>query len=209
MTMKHKFKLFIFFLAVALFCLGPVGARDYSVMFFSGDEETYTTVSATDPSTGGFGFNGVQRTIITSTDHGFKANSYVWIDGTTYYDGMRYIEAVAANTITVRGAYTAENTAGTETIKAAVYVERPWELLGFQVHLNTASATSENLVVAVDAEKGSSYDVKLYSKDMNGIQDVVYKFDPPEPMEPKDVVTFTWANTNDTTWTIRAFYREK
>jgi hypothetical protein len=28
-------------------------------------------------------------------------------------------------------------------------------------------------------------------------------------MEPKDVVTFTWANTNDTTWTIRAFYREK
>jgi len=185
-------------------------ARDYSILYFTGDDVTNTTLHATAAATGGFGENGVQRTILTTTsaDHGYKAGSHVLITGSTNYDGMRYIEAVSANNkITIRGKFVAETPAGTETVRTAVYFDKPWELLGFRVHLNAASATSENLVVAKDSAKASAYDTKLYTKDMNGVQDIVYNFETPIALDPKDVVTFTWANTNEKTYGIEVLHR--
>ena len=174
-----KLKIILFTILVVLFCLQPAIARDYDVMYFSGNEETYTTLDNTLAATGGTA-NGKALTILTSTDHGFKVGSYVWISGTTNYDGLRLIQAVAANTITIYAKYVAEVPAGTETLKAAAYLnqKKNWELLGFRVHLNAASATSENLVVAIDSAQGTAFDAKLYSKDMNTLQDVLYKFDP-------------------------------
>lgn len=201
-----KLKLFIFILSIIFLLSYPAFAKDYNVLFFTGDEETNTTLDNTAAADGGV--RGTQKlTTLTSTDHGFKAGSYIWINGTTNYDGLKKIQAVAANTITIYATFVAETPAGTETLTAAAYFKKDWELLGFRVHLNAASATAENLVVAIDSNTSSAYDTNLYTKDMNTLQDVIYNFDPPVKLNKKDVVTFTWANTNDKTWGIEVFYK--
>ena len=202
-----KLLVFIMTLVLAMTLYTPICfARDYEILHFSGDEETYTTLTAGDSSNQSVGSERIV-TRITSNDHGFKAGSYVWISGTDNFDGLRKIAAVATNTIDIYAKYVAETFAGTETVKAAAYFNEPWELLGFRIHLSEASATSENLVVAIDSNNGTAYDVKLYTKDMNTLQDVRYRWSPAEPLGAKDAVTFTWVNTNDKTWGIDVIYR--
>ena len=182
---------------------------------FSGDEEMNTTIHATavsDKSTDqgeliSGSFEGVTR--LTSTDHGFKATSDLWradkdllilVTGTDEYDGMRKIVAVATNTIDIVAAFVAETPGGTETLRAGFKFADPVEFLGFKLHLNAASATAENLVCQADAAMGAAWDTKFYSKDMNGVQDIVNIFSEPIPIAANDEVYFTWANTNDTLW---------
>jgi len=201
-----RLKLFIFFLAITLFCLQPVFAKDYNVLLFSGNEETYSTLKADDSADGGT-YNSQPLATLPATDHGFQAGSYVWITGTTNYDGIKKIQAVAANTITIYSKHTAETFTTADLIKAAAYFDKDWELMGFRIHLSAASATSENLVVTIDSASGSAYDTILYTKDMNTLTDVVYKFDPVVKLSKKDVVTFAWSNTNDKTWGIEVYYK--
>lgn len=183
--------------------------KDYDEYFFSGDEETYTTLdntAASDQSVpGGTDPTGITR--LTSTDHGFKAGSCVYIQGTTNYDGLRYIEAVAANTFDIRANYVAETPAGTETVKTMHSSPHPFEFLGFEVHLDAASATAENLVVSIDATKGAAWDVKVYSLDMNTIQDIVKLFDTPMKCSPDDKINVAWNNTNDKLWGVKLYVR--
>ncbi|MBU0470555.1 MAG: hypothetical protein KJ984_03710, partial [Nanoarchaeota archaeon] len=87
----------------------------------------------------------------------------------------------------------------------------PFEFLGFEIHLSAASATSENLVIARDSVLGSTYDTKIYSKNMNAIQDIIYMIPKDEPVlcDADDVIDLTWDNTNTKTWTIKFFVRSR
>ena len=85
----------------------------HDTWFFTGDEETYTTLNAADAADGGWA-GDQQLTILPSTDHGFKASSgslqsLCYIQGTTNYDGLKKIHAVAADTITIVAKYVAED----------------------------------------------------------------------------------------------------
>jgi len=185
--------------------------------YFSGDEEMNTTLTATaisDQSAtypGLFRGEGVVR--ITSNDHGFKVSenplnqghkppNCIFIQGTTgrAFDGLRRIIAVAADTIDVVAPVSVLTPGGTETARPAVQFNHPCWFYGFKVHLSAASATTENLVCSIDADKGAAWDVNIYTKDMNGVQDDIYIPSKPIPIAPRDILYFTWANTNDTLW---------
>lgn len=184
---------------------------------YSGAKKTYSAIGASAiANLGRVGPNEESTVDITATAHGFLAGpnqklpNYVYILGTTNYDGMRKIISVPdANSIYVAASYVAETPGGTETLRVAYKSPFPFEFLGFEIHLSAASATAENLVVARDAARGAAYDTKLYSKDMNGIQDVAYAVSKDEPIicQANDVIDLTWDNTNNRTWTIRLFVR--
>lgn len=191
--------------------------------FFSGDEEMNTTLGAVAISdqTSSYGaendllqrFGQINVVRITSNDHGFKAPAeekrptYIYIDGTTNYDGIHRIIAVAANTIDIAAKFVAETPGGTETLRPCLSFEEPWLLVGWNVHLDSASATAENMVVTQDAKMGAAWDTKIYSGDWNGVQDLIQMYEPPIPINGGDLVYWTWANTNDRLWGLEILAR--
>ena len=76
-----------------------------------------------------------------------------------------------------------------------------------RLHLNEASATVENFVIQLQSNKGSQYDVKLYSKDMNGMQDIIYQPEKPHHFDPADKLKFTWTNTDSKTWGLEIIWK--
>jgi len=116
----------------------------HDTWFFTGDEETYTTLNAADAADGGWA-GDQQLTILPSTDHGFKASSgslqsLCYIQGTTNYDGLKKIHAVAADTITIVAKYVAETFTTADTVKAMFGADYPYELLGIEVHVSRGDA---------------------------------------------------------------------
>jgi len=125
------------------------------------------------------------------------------------YNGLRRLWAVTTNnfTILLKRPFVALTPAGTELWFVGTSYDEPWELLGFDLHLNAASATTENLILAKDAKAGAAFDAKLYSKDMNTVQDIVYRFDPVVQMNAGDVAKMTWANSNTKVWGVKLYAR--
>lgn len=76
-----------------------------------------------------------------------------------------------------------------------------------RIHLSAASSTSENFVVTLDSGRGSEYDVKLYSQDMDTVQDLIYQPVDPHEFEAEDSLVFTWTNTNSRTWGMEIVYK--
>jgi hypothetical protein len=76
-----------------------------------------------------------------------------------------------------------------------------WEFCGFKLHLDAASATSENMVISVDADRGAAWDFNIFTEDMNGVQDRSERYADGEIIvQPNDILYVTWTNTNDTLW---------
>jgi len=201
----------------------PLPTQPYDVWEFSGDQETYGTLATTDPATAN-SIDGKHLTTLGATAHGRQAGSLCYIQDTINYSGLKKIQAVATNTITIYAKFIAEASIDTsDTIKTMVTYDRitgkysdagvtvaagpPWELLGFDLHLDAASETAENLVVSVDSNKGAAWDNKIYSKDMNTIQDINYMFDEPRKMESGYKVDFAWVNTNNKLWGLKVYTR--
>lgn len=184
--------------------------------FFSGDEEMNTTLDNTavsDQSSsydksalGGRYRDGVVR--LTSTDHGFKASpnqkqsNLIYIQGTTNYDGLRHIVAVAANTIDIVAPFVAETPGGTEIARPGLKFDERWMFCGFKLHLSSASATAENLVISVDADRGAGWDFNIFTEDLNTVADRAenYSGDNEIILQPNDILYCTYANTDDRTW---------
>ena len=189
--------------------------------FFSGDEEMNTTlanVAASDQSSsydksalGGLYRDGVVR--IGATDHGFKAPvdtdrpNLIYLQGTTNYDGLRYIVAVATDTFDIIAPFVAETPNGKNARPGLSFDER-WEFVGFKLHLAAACATAENLVISVDADRGAGWDFNIFTEDMNGVQDRSEKYAAGEIiLQPDDIVYATFANTNDNLWGLEFIAR--
>lgn len=140
---------------------------------------------------------------IAITAHGFAVKSFVRIKGTTNYDGIYEILAVAANSINIRATYVAETPAGTETISPAIGEgcdgigpDTPFMLLDVRLTLSAAGDAAENFTAtqdsAVDAKLDNQFitqntsGVQYYSGAMSGIG--LREF------EAGDFVDFAWAN---------------
>ena len=78
---------------------------------------------------------------------------------------------------------------------------------GVRLHLSDALAPAENFVITLVSGNGSLYNVKLYSKDMDSVQDLVYQPAKAHGLTSKDSLLFTWTNTNAKTWGLEIVYK--
>lgn len=183
------------------------------VFQFSGDEEMNNTIGATkitDQSRSPW--QNIAR--LTCSDHGLKAGSLIYLQGfaTTSYNTLYLIDAVDTNTFDIfmgKRTVTTDTPAGTETAKPIITYDEPWELVGFELHLDTAGGTAENFTVDIDANKGAAWDTNLYTKDMNGVKDIVQNYTQPRQLEANDLVIFGYANTDDRLWGLKVFARRR
>ena len=76
-----------------------------------------------------------------------------------------------------------------------------------RLHLSDALAPAENFVITLVSSKGALYNVKLYSKDMDSVQDLMYQPAKQHDFGPKDSLLFTWTNTNAKTWGMEIVYK--
>lgn len=76
-----------------------------------------------------------------------------------------------------------------------------------RLHLGVASATTENLVITIQSNKGSTYNTKIYSRDMNSVQDLVYQPSKEHPLIAGDSLKIEWTNTNLRTWGLEIIYK--
>ncbi|RPI88700.1 MAG: hypothetical protein EHM41_00055 [Chloroflexi bacterium] len=178
---------------------------------FSGDEEFNTTIGNSAVSDQSASYREIKYgvTRLTSSDHGYKVSpaiygpepgNLIFVQGTTNYEGLRKIVAVGTDTLDIIAKFVAETPGGTETLRPGFKCDTDVKFLGFELHLDSASATVEDLEIHVDADRGAAWDRKLYDLAMNGIKDYIEIFDPPIVIPAKDIVYCTWANTNDRLW---------
>ncbi|MHA2135397.1 MAG: hypothetical protein ACW99J_16170 [Candidatus Thorarchaeota archaeon] len=158
--------------------------------------------------------SGGHRNIVTIPDtaHGYQAGSLIYLAGTDNYNGLWNIDAVAANTFNIDlGAFkkfTAETFSSGDSGRPAFTYDEAFEFLGFELHLAAAGATSENFSIDVDAAKGAAWDTNLYSKDMNGVQDIVVNFDQPREFKANDLIVCTYTNTDGSNlWGLKLLAR--
>jgi len=188
--------------------------QPHDTWYFTGAKATYTTLNADNDTDGGWGNNAL-LTILPSTAHGFFASSgslqsLIYIQGTTYYNGLRKIHAVADNTITIYAKYVAaEATFGgtLETVKTMYSDNHPFEFLGFELTIDAAVAATEDLTIIIDAAAGSTFDNLIYKKAMNGVRYINYMFDVPRKCAADDKVDVAWANATGDDWGIKLFTR--
>lgn len=196
----------------------PIQRPPIDKWYFSGDEEMNTTFASLAADDKTSDYPNIYRTGVVrlgATDHGYKAAANpedrpnnIFIQGTTNYDGLRQIVAVATDTLDIVAKYVAENPNG-QTLRPGFQFDWDVEFIGFKLHLDTASATAtENLVCSVDADKGAAWDVNIYTKDMNTERDIINIFSKPIPIGAKDRVYFTWANASNRLWGLEILTRK-
>jgi hypothetical protein len=86
----------------------------------------------------------------------------------------------------------------------------PFQLLGFELAINTAPTTSENFTVTKNAGMGAAYDTNIYTKDLSdgSVEDIVYYFSVPVKCHNKDdVIDLAFANTDDRTYGLTVYWR--
>lgn len=76
-----------------------------------------------------------------------------------------------------------------------------------RIHLSAASSTSENFIITLLSVKGSVYNVVLYTRDMDTLQDLVYQPTKEHKFEDGDRLSFTWTNTNLRTYGMEIIYK--
>ena len=141
--------------------------------------------------------------VITSNTHGFQADSQLFFSdidngaGTYFADKMRYLKAVATNTMTVLvdEGYTAGTPAGSEAVCAGWVQDSNYYFHGFKLHLASADAGGATLTLTADSKKAAYFDTLIYSKVMTGVTDLIYMPEVPVPLVGGDILKFAWANT--------------
>lgn len=145
---------------------------------------------------------------IPATNHKFKVGSIVEISGTTNYDGIFVIAAVATNTFDIYSEYTAETFSGSEAVKIVLTSGTEFELLEVKLHVNVAPSTSENFTITRDADEGTYWDELIRSQNMAGTTDFIWDLrDTPLRYQPNDKLTFDWLNSDSRTWGLEVLYR--
>lgn len=145
------------------------------------------------------------KTTIPITAHGLIAGSMVHIAGSVAYDGNYEVLAVAANSITVKAPYVAEEFVGTETFVSGWKMGKPGAVAGIVAHINAGVAAPELMSLGVDADRGADLDFTLDSHDFNTVIDWVEMYDPPIPYEANDIIQVTFANSTSKAFGVRVF----
>ncbi|TET68693.1 MAG: hypothetical protein E3J56_11065 [Candidatus Aminicenantes bacterium] len=148
--------------------------------------------------------------LTTAAAHNLVAGGAITLEGTTNYDGTYMIlEVPTTTTLIVESVYIAETLTTTDLFKLTLAPGQAFEFNGFRLHLNAASATTENLTITLDGGAGTDiFDTEIYSKDMNGVQNIIWMpEDGPIPFGKDDELDFAWANSNTKTYGVEALWR--
>ena len=149
--------------------------------------------------------------LTTAAAHGFNADGWIYITGSTNYSGLRKLVAIpAATTFTFKADYVAETPAGTETAKFVLAPQCDFELLEVRLHLSAAGANVENFTITLDSRLGSEYDVVLRTKAMNTVQDDVWAINSTTERRfffNGDTLVFAWANAGGKTYGLEVIYK--
>ena len=137
--------------------------------------------------------------------NGLAAEDHVYLSGTTSFDGFHKLMAVATNTFDINATYVAETAAGSKLVSIAL--DSDWEWIGLELALSAARSGAENLTVTVNADRGSAWDTTLYTKDMDGVVDLVYYPDLPIILSAADVLDLAWANADTLTYGLKVLAR--
>ena len=179
------------------------------VFEFKGAAVLSNTIIATEAAAvieTGSDFDTVQ---LECTDHGYLAGSLIYLSGfiapLTYLNGLKVIYAVATNTFDVKvkpGKFVVGTPEGSEVARTVATLDEDFEFIGFNMHMDAVSTTSENLLIQKDAAKGEEFDVIYYDRDLDGIDppDIVYAFDDPLQCKAGDLIVATYPNTDDATY---------
>ena len=144
---------------------------------------------------------------IPSTAHGFKVGSHIGIRGSTSYDGIYELIAVAANTFNIYAIYVAETFAGSEMARPELAPGCHFRAMELRLHLDGAAA-AENFVTTLESGLGDDFNVALDTKAMNALTDYVLdlyalrKF-----FNSDDMLYWTCANGNTNTWGLEVKYQ--
>ena len=145
---------------------------------------------------------GAGRVRIAATGHGQKVGSYIYISGTTNYDGNHKILAVAANSFDIEAKFVAETPAGTESGVTGQKMDRPGWIAGIAAKLNAVGA-AENMSIVLDSNRGSDFDFTVDSQMLNTDPNWVEMYSSKMYFEKGDIVKITFANTTSKTYAIR------
>lgn len=162
--------------------------------------------------------NKPYTTTLPDTGHGLLAPSLLYIGNSTNYNGLRKIKSLAdANSMLIYAKFVAETLSSAtwktmftydEFIQDELRPGPPFEFLGFYLTLDAEAATaSEEFTITIDAAKGSAWDNKVYTKDMNGQQHINYIFNTPKPCAAGDKINCEFANADTNTWGLTLFTR--
>jgi hypothetical protein len=96
--------------------------------------------------------------------------------------------------------YTHRST-GNTAINHTIDPGRAFQLEEFRIHLNAVGAAGD-LILTLDANAGSAYDVVLYKQDMTSVTDIIWQPDLPLKFDNGDKIVVAWANAGGKTYGI-------
>lgn len=176
--------------------------RKYDELIFNGAAATNGTLDNDVAVDAGGGL-----VTIPITGHGLKVGSMIHIAGSAAYDGNYVIQAVAANTITVKAAYVIEEFAGTETFVSGWKMNRKGTVAGIAAKLSAGVASSQLMYIQVDAARGADFDFTIDSHDFDTVVNWAEMY--PEtgrfPFDVDDIIMITFTNTTSKTFGVRLF----
>ena len=152
---------------------------------------------------------------ITNSGGGWYTGSTLEITHTINYDGMSTILAqpdVNSMVMSCNG-FIAETLTTDDDVNPWIFFndDRRWELLQFEMHLSAAGDAAENLTLQKDANVlADIFDTTIYTKDTNGVQDIIWT--PPKGviLEGKDRLKLAWANGGTArNWGATFYYRRE
>ena len=179
------------------------------VIYFEGTKAMTATIKATAVEDLG---NGRVR-FQTTAAHGFVATEAVpiqmEIEGTTNYDNVRQVVNISAvDKFDIVSPFVAETPAGTETIKFNVAPGRPFMLKNFEMSLDTAPTTAEDLTIDLDSSRGANYDHNIRTIPILGLTDKDWRIkrDERKSRLKDDRIRFAYTNTDTRTITMSVEY---
>ena len=81
-----------------------------------------------------------------------------------------------------------------------------WQLKEIRIHLSAGGAATA-FTATLDSGTNAAYDLLLYTKDMDGILDVLRTFDPPLEFDAGDEVDIAYTNGGAATFGLEVKYR--
>jgi len=174
-----------------------LGKIQQGSIFTTGSGSINNTLSGTVVDAGG------GLVTIPSTGHGYAADSYVYMYGTTNYDGTYIIQSTATDSFNILATYAAETFAGTETVQPGIAPGVPFRVLEIRLHLSAVGGTSEDFEVKVHSTVSDVWNVVPASQDMSAVDDLIVDWSGKlKFFEAREPVIFTYNNTNSRVWSL-------
>ena len=81
-------------------------------------------------------------------------------------------------------------------------------IVAVKLAMNLTGGTSENFVISVDSGAGPTYDLVLFTQDMEDVKDLYWSPDKDMTFQDGDSIVMTYANTGERVYGLEIIYRQ-